>query len=116
MLIDDRHPQSLFNEYYAKEGISADSLASSYLTASIVDIINIYKDRVSEACNVIKKAADWDEHSRGFVYKMAYVNLLTALDAFICYVLLTRCTEMKDCLTILCMAWHQRVKRINGRS
>lgn len=58
MLIDDRHPQSLFNEYYAKEGISADSLASSYLTASIVDIINIYKDRVSEACNVIKKVAD----------------------------------------------------------
>ena len=93
MLIDDRHPQSLFNEYYAKEGISADSLASSYLTASIVDIINIYKDRVSEACNVIKKVADWDEHSRGFVYKMAYVNLLTALDAFICYVLLTRCTR-----------------------
>ena len=93
MLIDDRHPQSLFNEYYAKEGISADSLASSYLTASIVDIINIYKDRVSEACNVIKKVADWDERSRGFVYKMAYVNLLTALDAFICYVLLTRCTR-----------------------
>ena len=93
MLIDDKNPQSLFNEYYAKEGISRDSLVSSYLTATMVDIVNIYKDRVGEACEVIKKVTDWDERSRGFVYKMAYVNLLTALDAFICYVLLTRCTR-----------------------
>lgn len=93
MLIDDEHPQSLFNEYYAKEGISADSIASSYLSASIVEIINIYKERVGEACEVIKRVADWDDRSRCLVYKMAYVNLLTALDAFICYVLLTRCTR-----------------------
>lgn len=93
MLIDDEHPQSLFNEYYAKEGITADSVASSYLSASIVEIINIYKERVGEACEVIKKVVDWDDRLRCVVYKMAFVNLLTALDAFICYVLLTRCTR-----------------------
>ena len=93
MLIDDEHPQSLFNEYYAKEGITAESMASSYLSASIVNIINIYKESVGEACEVIKKVAEWDDRSRGFVYKMVYVNLLTALDAFICYVLLTRSTR-----------------------
>lgn len=93
MLINDEHPQSLFNEYYAKDGITADSIASSYLSASIVEIINIYKERVKEACEVIKRVVDWDDLSRGFVYKMAYVNLLTALDAFICYVLLTRSTR-----------------------
>lgn len=93
LLINDEHPQSLFNEYYAKEDFSAVSIASSYLSASIVDIINIYKERVGEAFEVIKGVADWDECLQGVVYKMAYVNLLTALDAFICYVLLMRCSR-----------------------
>ena len=111
MLIDDNHPQSLFNEYYAKDGISAGSLASSYLSASIVDIINIYKERVGEACEVIKKVADWDDPSRGFVYKMAYVNLLTALDAFICYVLLTRCTRDEALFNNLMNSFAPKSKR-----
>lgn len=90
LLIDDDHPQSLFNEYYAKEGVTTDSIATSYLAASYLDSINEYKKRIGETCDVVKKVSEWEESVRTLVYKMAYVNILTALDAFICYVLLKR--------------------------
>lgn len=93
LLIDDKHPQSLFNEYYAKDDISTEFLASSYLTASLLDNINLYKKRIGEICDVIHKVSDWDEHTKALVYKMAYVNILTALDAFVCSVLLNRAAK-----------------------
>lgn len=90
LLIDDDHPQSLFNEYYAKDGVTAESIATSYLAASYLDSINEYKKRIGETCAVVKKVAEWEAAERTLVYRMAYVNILTALDAFICYVLLKR--------------------------
>ncbi len=90
LLIDDNHPQSLFNEYYAKDGVTTDSIATSYLAASYLDSINEYKKRIGETCDVVKKVAEWEASERTLVYRMAYVNILTALDAFICYVLLKR--------------------------
>lgn len=93
LLIDDKHPQSLFNEYYAKDGITTDFLASSYLTASYLDSINLYRKRIGEICDIIHKVSDWDEFSKALVYKMAYVNILTALDAFVCCVLLNRAAK-----------------------
>ena len=90
LLIDDDHPQSLFNEYYAKDGVTIDSLATSYLAASYLDSINEYKKRISETCDVIKRVSEWAPPEQTLVYKMAFVNILTALDALICYVLLKR--------------------------
>ena len=93
LVIDDDHPQSLFNEYYAKDGVTTDSIVTSYLAASYLDSINEYKKRICETCNVVRKVREWEEMERTLVYKMAYVNILTALDAFICYVLLKRCLD-----------------------
>lgn len=94
LLIDDEHPQSLFNEYYAKGDVSTDSIATSYLSASYIDCINEYKKRISETCDVVKKVQNWDAKEQALVYKMSYVHIVTALDAFICYVLLRR--SLKD--------------------
>ncbi len=94
LVIDDEHPQSLFNEYYAKGGVSADKIATSYFSASYIDCINEYKKRIGETCEIIKKVQDWDAKEKSLVYKMAYVHIVTALDAFICYVLLRR--SLKD--------------------
>lgn len=96
LLIDDGHPQSLFNEYYAKAGVTTDSIATSYLAASYIESINEYKKRIGETCGVVKRAAEWEEPERTLVYKMAYVNILTALDAFICYVLLKRSLDDEE--------------------
>lgn len=93
LLIDDDHPQSLFNEYYAKDGVSSGFIATSYFIATYLDCINDYKNRVSETCGIIRKVEDWADRERGLVYRMAYVNVLTALDAFLCHVLLKRCIE-----------------------
>lgn len=91
--IDDDHPQSLFNEYYAKDDIASGFLTTSYFIATYLDCINDYKNRVSGTCRIIHKVDDWSNHEKELVYKMAYVNVLTALDAFLCHVLLKRCIE-----------------------
>jgi hypothetical protein len=90
LLIDDEHPQSLFKEYYAKEDVASGYIESSYLSASFIDSVNEYKKRIAETCIVIRKVSDWDAQERSLVYKMSYINVLTALDAFLCYVLLSR--------------------------
>lgn len=90
LVIDDEHPQSLFNEYYAKGDVITDKNVTSYFSASYVDCINEYKKRIGEICEVIKKVHDWEVKEQSLVYKMAYVHIVTALDAFICYVLLRR--------------------------
>lgn len=94
LVIDDEHPQSLFNEYYAKGDVSTDKSSTSYFSASYIDCINEYKKRIGETCEVVKKIQDWDAKDQSLVYKMAYVHIVTALDAFICYVLLRR--SLKD--------------------
>lgn len=93
LLIDDDHPQSLFNEYYAKEDVASGFIATSYFIATYLDCINDYKNRVSDTCGIIHKVEDWANREKGLVYKMAYVNILTALDAFLCHVLLKRCVD-----------------------
>lgn len=91
LLIDDDHPQSLFNEYYAKESVTTGFVATSYFIATYLDCINDYKNRVSDTCDVIRMVEDWSNREKGLVYRLSYVNVLTALDAFLCHVLLKRC-------------------------
>ena len=93
LLIDDEHPQSLFNEYYAKDNVASGFIATSYFIATYLDCIDDYKNRVSDTCRIVHKVEDWGNHERDLVYKMAYVNVLTALDAFLCHVLLKRSIE-----------------------
>lgn len=95
-LIDDEHPQSLFNEYYAKGDAASDSILASYLSASYEESIREYGQRIGEICNVVKKVSDWDATNQAVVYKMAYVNILTALDAFLCYVIIKRSLQDEE--------------------
>lgn len=93
LLIDDEHPQSLFNEYYVKDDTVSGPLAASYVTSPYLVSIHLYGRRIGETIDVIKKASDWPPAEQALLYKMAYVNILTALDAYVCYVLLKRCLD-----------------------
>lgn len=93
LVIDDKHPQSLFNEYYSMGDNVSEDIETSYLSASYLDSIFEYRKRIGEICVVVKKVSDWNLSERRLVYKMSYINVLTALDAFICYVLLKRSLE-----------------------
>lgn len=93
LVIDDKHPQSLFNEYYSMGDNVSDDIETSYLSASYLDSIFEYRKRIGEICVVVKKVSDWNLPERRLVYRMSYVNILTSLDAFICYVLLKRSLE-----------------------
>lgn len=95
-LIDDEHPQSLFDEYYAKGDAAFGSILSSYLSASYEECVREYSSRIGEICSVVKKVSDWDATNQTVVYKMAYVNILTTLDAFMCYVIINRSLQDEE--------------------
>lgn len=90
MLIDEDHPQSLFNEYYAKDGAVSGYLLASYISSTYMDSFLLYRKRIGDAIDVIKMASEWPSVEKLLLYKMAYVNILTTLDAYICYVILKR--------------------------
>lgn len=93
LVIDDNHPQPLFNEYYAKGDVVSIAGERKSLFSSYWDRVVEYKQRVEESCSVIKKVSDWCDEEKAIVYRMSYVSFLTALDAFMCYVLLRRCVD-----------------------
>lgn len=90
LLIDDNHPQSLFKEYYVKDDVISGYVGARYLSSSFLDCIDVYKNRITETCDVIQRVSAWDGRSQSLVYRMCFVNVLTALDAFLCFVLLKR--------------------------
>lgn len=90
LLIDDNHPQSLFDEYYAQGEFSTGFLVTNYLAASYEECLDEYKRRIEDVRRLVLKAKDWDVVDRNLLYKMAYSNIMTSLDAFICHVVLKR--------------------------
>lgn len=90
LLIDDEHPQSLFDEYYAQGEFATAFLVTNYLAASYEECLNEYKRCIEDVCQIVMKAGDWDLSDRNILYKMAYLNVMTVLDAFICHVVLKR--------------------------
>ena len=90
-LIDDEHPQSLFNEYYAKDDLVSDSFSTSYFTASLYDCVKEYISRIQDICLVVESTRIWDDKKRGIVFKMSYVSVLSALESFISFLCMRRC-------------------------
>ncbi len=96
LLIDDEHPQSLFDEYYAKDWVASESLASSYFAATYNDCIQEFKNRMTDICSFIKESDRMSERSRLQAYRFAYVGIITALESFVCYILLRRSLKSED--------------------
>lgn len=95
-LIDDEHPQSLFAEYYVKEWITSEDIASSYLVATYNDCIQEFKKRMTDICSFIKESDCMSERSRLQAYRFAYVGIITVLESFVCYILLRRSLKSED--------------------
>lgn len=90
--ITDKNPQSIFNDYYAKEGFTAYDNWGNYLFQSIDEVRDNYNEQISEIKNLIIADNIHEEHNP-ILYKLYYAKVGTSLDAFICDVILTIITS-----------------------
>ncbi|MCH5309642.1 MAG: hypothetical protein J1E58_07240 [Prevotella sp.] len=89
LIIDDEHPQSIFNEYYARTFFSSLYEGAGLLTMTYSDCLVEYKDNVDCLKLLLTHTCDKNSSIDNALFKMAYVNAVTLLDSFICSIVLS---------------------------
>ncbi len=90
LIIDDDNPQSIFNEYYAKTFLTFVYGASGYIKNNYLDCYNEYTDAINALIKLTDSVSNLDKNIESTLYKMIYLNVISALDALICSILLVR--------------------------
>jgi len=97
LVIDDEHPQSMFNEYYAKGGFTTLYGWSYYLNSNSQKAYDNYKDRKSEIEYLLKAVEKLDARQQELTYKLLLLNVVTLFDAFVCETVVSKITSSKEC-------------------
>ena len=90
LIIDDKHPQSFFNKYYAKSWFTSFFIGSSYLISNFADVFIETDQKIKEFEEfwyTINKPTS--SNHLYTLYKMVYLHIVTLLDSFICSIVLT---------------------------
>ena len=89
LIIDDEHPLSMFNEYYARTFFTALYQGADYLNKSYEDCYNEFILCLNDVRSIRTITIRQDNGVEVALMKMLYVNVITILDAFICSVILS---------------------------
>ncbi len=81
LIIDDKHPQSLFNDYYAKTFVSSLYEGAEFLSMSIDDCFNEFYVSLNE----IEEIACSFSNSKHYksIMKFLYISVVTCLDSLV---------------------------------
>lgn len=89
LIIDDEHPLSMFNEYYARTFFTSLYQGADYLNKSYEDCYNEFILSLNDVRSIRSITIRQDNGVEAALMKMLYVNVITILDAFICSVILS---------------------------
>jgi hypothetical protein len=93
--ISDEHPQSIFNEYYAKTFFTTQHVFAYFFQRDFIKSYNDFKQRVDEIRSVIN-IKGLDKQKQSVINKLSYINIITSLDTFICDIILTKIIQDED--------------------
>ena len=97
LVIDDKRPQSMFNEYYAKGVFSTLYCWSYYLNSNCQKAYDNYKERKDEIECLLEGVNKLELRQQELAYKLLLQNVVTLFDAFICETLVSKVTSSKEC-------------------
>ena len=97
LIIDDKRPQSMFNEYYAKGGFTTLNCWSYYLNSNSQKAYDNYKDRKDEIECILEGVNKLNTRQQELTYKLLFLNVVTIFDAFVCETIVSRITSSIDC-------------------
>ena len=97
LVIDEKRPQSMFNEYYAKGGFTTLYCWSYYLNSNYQIAYDNYKDRKDEIECLLEGANRLTPRQQELTYKLLLLNVVTLFDAFVCETIVSKITSSKEC-------------------
>ena len=97
LVIDDKHPQSMFNEYYAKGNFTTLNCWSYYLNSNFEMAYDNYQDRKNEIEYLLEGVNKLDNRQQELTYKLLLLNVVTLFDAFVCETIVSKITSSKEC-------------------
>lgn len=100
LLIDDEHPQSIFNEYYARTFYTSGYMEASYIRHSYWDCYKEYEETINRLSSLLDKIKGLDNEEQSTLNKMAYLNVISAFDSFICSILLVRLVNNENAFNL----------------
>lgn len=94
LVIDDEHPQSLFNEYYCKTFFSSLYYGIDYLSYSSNECFEEFEAAITESRLLLEVSVEND--LQWTFYKMIYLHTISCLDAFICSLILSKISHDEE--------------------
>lgn len=93
LIIDDKHPQSLFNDYYAKTFVSSLYVGAEFLRMSNEECFTEFNASLHEIEDIANNIDDNFKHYKS-IMKLLYINVVTCLDSLVRSLIL--CTISRD--------------------
>ena len=97
LVIDDKRPLSIFNEYYAKGSFSSLYCVSYYLNSNYQIAYDNYEHRKNEIECMLEGVNKLAPLQQELTYKLLLLNVVTLFDAFVCETIVSRITSSKEC-------------------
>ena len=82
LIIDDKHPQSLFNEYYAKTFVSSLYEGAEFLRLSNEECFNEFHTSLHEIEEIVNGLEINFKHYKT-IMKLLYINVVSCLDSLV---------------------------------
>ena len=94
LLIDDKHPQSLFAEYYASSFFTTGYYWAPLFHKSYIDDYEEYVTRIQDARLLISLSLKQsDERAKGLLSRDSFLAVMNAFENYIADIILTRITN-----------------------
>ena len=83
LIVDDEHPQSLFDAFYVRDFVSSGTVDTPYYSQTYKNIYEQFQQQISEI-ETLLNANIGNASLTPLLNKLCYVNLLSILDSYIC--------------------------------
>ena len=97
LVIDDKRPQSMFNEYYTKGDFTTLFCWSYYLNSNYQIAYDNFIKRKNEIECLLESVNKLAPLQQELTYKLLLLNVVTLFDAFVCETIVSKITSSKEC-------------------
>jgi len=95
LIIDEKNPQSIFNEYFARGYFTTYYKGAEFLYNTFQDVYNDYCDRIDDVKEVINLKVESNKHQE-ILNRMYYMSIVASIDTFVSDIIVTKVIESEE--------------------
>lgn len=105
LVIDDKRPQSVFNEYYAASWFSSFYVGAEFLLKTYADAKKHFEEREKELHQILKEI--YEKALKESVLKYLYLSIVASYETYITDIFLIRLTSDRDLFIKYAQKFHR---------